>query len=122
MWKVGGTKIERTGACYIFLCVCTGIREKVIFWVKRSVPGNFQPKKISGLPPPESLRTQDSENIVCLGDRASVIEAQSQVIGQKPVVFRGVTPPFFWNEENIESQYRSPCSIRFQVVGRKLAE
>ena len=27
--------------------------------------------------------------------RFEVIEAQSQVIGQKPVVFRGVTPPFF---------------------------
>ena len=76
MWKVGGTKIERTGACYIFLCVCTGIREKVIFWVKRSVPGNFQQKKNSGLPPPESLRTQDSENVVCLGDRPSVSKLQ----------------------------------------------
>ena len=60
MWKVGGTKIERTGACYIFLCVCTGIREKVIFWVKRSVPKNFQREIFLGLVPqnPYALRIQ----------------------------------------------------------------
>ena len=71
MWKVGGTKIECKPARYTFYRRDMEIREKVIFWVKHSVPENFQQKKFSGLPR-ESLRTQDSENIVGLGDRAPV--------------------------------------------------
>ena len=49
--------------------VCTDIREKVIFWVKRSVPKNFQQEIFLGLLPTESLSTQHSENVVGLGDR-----------------------------------------------------
>ena len=71
-WEVGGIKIERTQARNIFLCVCTEIGEKVDLFVKCSVPGNFQQENFGGLVPTESLRTQDSENIVSLGDRASV--------------------------------------------------
>ena len=48
----------------------------MIFWVKRSVPENFQLETFSGLPPTDSLRTQDSENVVALGDRASVSKLQ----------------------------------------------
>ena len=55
-----------------YFSVCTEIREKMIFWVKRSVPENFQQDNFSGLLPTETLRTQDSENVVSLGDRASV--------------------------------------------------
>ena len=85
MWKVSGTKIERTRARYIFFRRDTEIREKVIFWVKRSVPKNFQQENYSGPVPTESWCTQDWENIVSLGDRASLskLAAQSEVIGQK---------------------------------------
>ena len=72
MWKVGDTKIERTRARYIFLGLCTEICKKVIFWGKRSVPENFQGENFLGLLTTESLRPQDSENKVGLGDRASV--------------------------------------------------
>ena len=47
MWMVGGTKIEPTRAHYILL-------------------ENFQRENFSGLLPRESLRTQDSENVVGL--------------------------------------------------------
>ena len=73
MWKVGGTKIERTRARYIFLPSGNVNCEKVIFGVKRSVPEIFQRKNFSGLLLTESLRTQDLENVVGLGDRASVL-------------------------------------------------
>ena len=76
MWKVSGTKIERTRPATFFFCQDTAIREKVIFWVKRSVPENFQRENFSGLIPKESLRTQNSENVVGLGDRASVSKLQ----------------------------------------------
>ena len=46
------------------------------FWVKRSVSENFQHENFSGLLPTESLRTQDSENGVGLGDLASVSKLQ----------------------------------------------
>ena len=60
MWKVGGTKIERTRARYIFLLSKHRYsQKKVIFWVKQ--------EKFLGL-----VRTQDSENIVGLGDLAYV--------------------------------------------------
>ena len=58
---------KRTRARYIFLVWVHGNSQKVIFWVKRSVPETFQWKNFT-----ESLRTQDSENVVGLGDRASV--------------------------------------------------
>ena len=72
MWKVGCTKIERTRAHYIFLVCVHGNSRKVIFWVKRSVPENTQWEHFLGLLPTESLRTQDSENVVSLGNQASV--------------------------------------------------
>ena len=55
-----------------FLHGDTEISEKWNLFVNRSVPENFQQEHFSGLVPTESLRTQDSENIVGLGDRASV--------------------------------------------------
>ena len=72
MWEVGGIKIERHEPDTFFLCVCTEIGEKVDLFVKCSVPGNFQQENFGGLVPTESLRTQDSENIVSLGDQAFV--------------------------------------------------
>ena len=39
------------------------ISEKWNFFVKRSVPENFQRENFSGQVPTESLRTQDSENV-----------------------------------------------------------
>ena len=44
--------------------------------LKRSVPENFQQGNFLGLVPTESLRTQDSENVVGLGDRDSVSKLQ----------------------------------------------
>ena len=54
--------------------MCTEISEKVIFVVKLSVPQNFQLEIFSGPVPTESLRTQDSENVFGLGERASVLK------------------------------------------------
>ena len=56
-----------------FLEAAREISEKWNFFVKRSVPENFQRENFSGPVPTESLRTQDSENIVGLGDRASPV-------------------------------------------------
>ena len=39
------------------------ISEKRNFFVKRSVPENFQRENFPGQVPTESLRTQDSENV-----------------------------------------------------------
>ena len=39
------------------------INEKQNFFVNRSVPEKFQQENFSGQVPPESLRTQDSENV-----------------------------------------------------------
>ena len=55
-----------------FLEAAREISEKWNFFVNRSVPENFQRENFSGLVPTESLRTQDSENVVVLGDRACV--------------------------------------------------
>ena len=55
-----------------FLFEDTEISEKWNFLINRSVPENFQRENFSGLLPTESLHTQDSENVVGLGDRASV--------------------------------------------------
>ena len=60
-----GIKIERTRARNILLCVCTEIGEKVNFLVKPSVLKNFQL---------ESSHTQYLENIIGLGDRASILK------------------------------------------------
>ena len=59
-----------------FLEAAREISEKWNFFVKCSVPENFQRENFSGLLPTESLRTQDSENVVGLGDRASVLKLQ----------------------------------------------
>ena len=72
MWKVGGIKIEGTRARYFFLGTEKEISETWNFLVNRSVTENFQRDFFSGRVPTESLRTQDSENIIGLGDRASV--------------------------------------------------
>ena len=55
-----------------FLEAAREISEKWNFFVKHSVPENFQREIFSGPVPTESLRTQDPENIVGLGDPASV--------------------------------------------------
>ena len=52
----------------------TEFGEKVIFLVKRSVPENFQVENFLGPVPTESLCTQDSENIIGLGDQDSVLK------------------------------------------------
>ena len=57
-----------------FLEAAREISEKRIFFVNRSVPENFQRENFLGQVPTESLCTQDSENIVSLGDRASVLK------------------------------------------------
>ena len=59
-----------------FLFEDTEISEKRNFFVNRSVPENFQRENFSGQVPTESLHTQDSENVVGLGDRASVSKLQ----------------------------------------------
>ena len=46
-----------------FLEAAREISEKWNFFVKRSVPENFQRENFSGQVPTESLRTQDSENV-----------------------------------------------------------
>ena len=51
-----------------FYCGDTKIREKSVFLGKHAVPENFQRENFLGLLPTESLRTQDSENVVGLGD------------------------------------------------------
>ena len=59
-------------------------------FVKRSIPKNFQRENFSGLAPTESLRTQDSENIVGLGHlslRFAVTAARSEVIGKNRVCY-----------------------------------
>ena len=52
-----------TRARYFFLEAAREISEKWNFFVKRSVPENFQWENFSGQVPTESLRTQDSENV-----------------------------------------------------------
>ena len=79
--------------------------KKVIFLVKRCVPENFQRENFSGPAPTESLRTQDSEHMVGLGDRASFSKLQQLIvrslekIGHIKRKIRGVkikdTPPIF---------------------------
>ena len=76
MWKVGGTKIERTRARYIFLVCVHGNSRKSDFLGKTLRTRNFQQENFLGLLPTESLRTQHSENIVSLGDGASVSKLQ----------------------------------------------
>ena len=46
-----------------FLEAAREISEKWNFFVKRSIPENFQQENFSGQVPTESLRTQDSENV-----------------------------------------------------------
>ena len=63
-------------ATFFFTVGTRNFAKKCFFWVKHSVPENFQQKILSGLQPKEPLRTQDSENVVGLGDRASVSKLQ----------------------------------------------
>ena len=100
MWKVGGTNIKRTRARYIFYCVCTEIGEKVIFWVKHSVPENFQQENFSGLLPTEYLRTQDSENVVGLGDRAYVLKLQLLKVRSKAKTRKCYKKSEVWRKTN----------------------
>ena len=80
-WKLWGTKIERTRTRYILFSVCAQkFAKKWFFWVKRYVPKNFRQENFSGLLPTESLRTQDSENVISLGDRASVSKLQQFIM------------------------------------------
>ena len=58
-----GIKIVGTRARYFFFEAAREISEKWNFFVKRSVPENFQWENFSGQVPTESLRTQDSENV-----------------------------------------------------------
>ena len=62
------------------------IGAKVIFFVKCSLPKNLRREKFLGLALSESLRTQDSENIVDLGGQASLskLEPLNLVRGQRP--------------------------------------
>ena len=62
----------------------------MFFWVKRSVPENFQLENCLGLLPTGPLHTQDSENVVRLGGRASVSKLQRLKIGQKQVLLRKI--------------------------------
>ena len=59
-----------------FLFEDTEISEKWNFFVNSSVPENIQREIFLGQVPTESLRTQDSENLVGLDDRASVSKLQ----------------------------------------------
>ena len=76
MWKVGGTKIERTRARYIFLPLGHVNSQKKDFLGKTLHTRKFSTGKFLGLVTTESLHTQDSENVVGLGDRASVSKLQ----------------------------------------------
>ena len=67
MWKVGGTKIERTQARYF--CLPSGhVNSRESDFLGKTL----RTRKFST----EFLRTQDSENVVGLGDRASVSKLQ----------------------------------------------
>ena len=76
MWKVGGTKIERTQARYIFLPSGHVNSQKSDFLGKTLRTRKLSTEKISGLLPMESLRTQHSENVVGLDDLASISKLQ----------------------------------------------
>ena len=57
-----------TRARYFFLKAVREISEKRNFFVNRSLPENFQRENFLGQVATESLRIQDSENIVGFGD------------------------------------------------------
>ena len=69
-----GVSVMGHGTECTSVCLDTEIRGKVIFWVKRSVSENFQRENFWGPVLTEFLRTQDSENIVGLVDRASLLK------------------------------------------------
>ena len=48
MWKVGGTKIERTRACYIFLVCVHGNSQKSDFWGRTLRNQKFSTGKLFG--------------------------------------------------------------------------
>ena len=74
MWKVGCTKTDRTWARYIVLVCVHRNLQKSDFFGKTLRTRKFSTGKFFGAT--ESLRTQDSENVVGLGDRASISKLQ----------------------------------------------
>ena len=122
MWKVGGTKIERTGARYIFFMCVHGNSRKSNFLGKTLRTRKFSTKKNFGAAT-SGILTHSGFRKYSLFGWSSLCYRGSKS-GHRPKTGRvqRCDSAIFWNEENIESQYRSPCSIRFQVVGRKLAE
>ena len=97
MWKVGGTKIERTRARYIFLPSGHVNSRKSDFLGKtlrtrKSSTGKFFGATTHGILTHSGIRECSQFGGPSL--RFEVIAAQSEVIGQKPVSFqkiRGVT-------------------------------
>ena len=76
MGRLVASKLSAHEPATFFSRVCMEIGAKVIFFVKCSLPKNLRREKFLGLALSESLRTQDSENIVGLGDQASVSKLQ----------------------------------------------
>ena len=97
MWKVGGTKIEHARAPYIFVPLGHVNSRKSDFLGKTLHTQKISKGFFWGLLTTESLRNQDSVGYSLFGWpslRFEVIAAQSEVIGQKPVVLqkiRGLT-------------------------------
>ena len=75
-WRIGGTKIERTRARYIVLPSGHINLRKIDFWGETLRTRKFSTGKFFGAATQASLRNQDSENIVILGDQASVSKSQ----------------------------------------------
>ena len=71
MWKVGGTKCSAHEPATYLMCVQKNSR-KSDFFGKTLRTQKFSTANFSGPVPMESLCTQDSENIVGLGDLAYV--------------------------------------------------
>ena len=72
IWEVGDIKIERTRARNIPFMSAHGNCRKNYLFGKTLRTRKFLTGKFLGPVLTESLRAQDSENIVGLGDRASV--------------------------------------------------
>ena len=98
MWKVGGTKIERTRSRYIVLvCVHGNLQKKVIFLGKTLRTRKFSTGKFFGASTHGILTHSGFRKCSCFGWpslRFEVTAAQSEVRGRKRVVLqkiRGVT-------------------------------
>ena len=89
MWKVGGTKIERTRARHIFLCVRTEICEKILGKTLRTqkfLTGKFFRAATNGILTPSGFRKYSQFEWPSL--RFEVKAAQSRVKGQKLVMLQ----------------------------------